>query len=643
MAEIGKLFVTIGSKFDPKGIKEMTSRLDKLKARTEKMAKGFKIAGAVMTGFAVAGVALIKKLTNAYAIQEKAERLLGEALAQTKNITGVTLDELKKYASEMQRVTTVGDETSLAVMQLGLNMGVSADQIADATKQSIGLSKAYKIDLKTSMKMVALARQGEFTMLARYIPQLRGVKDKTELLRITNEALAKGFKIATAETETYAGRMVMLGNRFGDVQERIGEALMPAMHRLMDVGDKMLTWFENLSPSMKNMIGKTILWTTAIAGLLAPILLLIGFLPAIAGGFMMVMGALAPVLPILIAISAAIALLTVAWVKDWGGIQDKTRITITAIAEYFKFLWSVISNYFTLIAGTFVMLAKIIAQPFKAKEHFTEWVNNTKEAVENVKTAFTDGVERIKAKSLELKNAKIKDVKDTAKETIGTEKQKNVRLLAEQVAASNKRRRADIVARQAEIESIKKDREEMAALAVAQYNAEIKAFQEKHAKEIEMLTEFRTTFTDAFQTMFVSMLTETKSGSERLKEFFGSIADAFIASVARMIAKWAVFQLITGIFGKVLGGGFLKFFQTGVKNFAGGLAVVGEAGPELVNLPRGSDVHTAGETKKMLSGGGITLNVMVTGNTISDEVGADGLADTISEKILRDVKNERNI
>ena len=50
-----------------------------------------------------------------------------------------------------------------------------------------------------------------------------------------------------------------------------------------------------------------------------------------------------------------------------------------------------------------------------------------------------------------------------------------------------------------------------------------------------------------------------------------------------------------------LGGGTLKesvssftkkvpFFAGGVSNFSGGLAVVGERGPELVNLPRGSDV-----------------------------------------------------
>ena len=49
---------------------------------------------------------------------------------------------------------------------------------------------------------------------------------------------------------------------------------------------------------------------------------------------------------------------------------------------------------------------------------------------------------------------------------------------------------------------------------------------------------------------------------------------------------------------------------SGVRNFGGGLAMVGERGPELVSLPRGSDVYTASDTRRMTAGGGggITIN-----------------------------------
>ena len=57
----------------------------------------------------------------------------------------------------------------------------------------------------------------------------------------------------------------------------------------------------------------------------------------------------------------------------------------------------------------------------------------------------------------------------------------------------------------------------------------------------------------------------------------------------------------------------------GTKNFAGGLALVGEEGPELVSMPRGSAVHTAAQTRRMVSGGD-TYNIYVNGALDPDAV-----------------------
>ncbi|MCL1900480.1 MAG: hypothetical protein FWG11_08240, partial [Promicromonosporaceae bacterium] len=43
-------------------------------------------------------------------------------------------------------------------------------------------------------------------------------------------------------------------------------------------------------------------------------------------------------------------------------------------------------------------------------------------------------------------------------------------------------------------------------------------------------------------------------------------------------------------------------FAAGTRNFAGGYALVGERGPEVVRLPRGTDVFPAGATQQMLGG-----------------------------------------
>jgi len=67
-----------------------------------------------------------------------------------------------------------------------------------------------------------------------------------------------------------------------------------------------------------------------------------------------------------------------------------------------------------------------------------------------------------------------------------------------------------------------------------------------------------------------------------------------------------------------VGGSLIPGFATGVQNFGGGLAVVGERGPELVNLPRGSDVIPNGQIANT-SGSNTTINInvgLMTGSAI---------------------------
>lgn len=71
-------------------------------------------------------------------------------------------------------------------------------------------------------------------------------------------------------------------------------------------------------------------------------------------------------------------------------------------------------------------------------------------------------------------------------------------------------------------------------------------------------------------------------------------------------------QLLGNILPSVFGGGgggggelaFVPGFASGVKNYSGGWALVGEEGPELVNLPRGANVYSHAESMAMTRGGG---------------------------------------
>jgi hypothetical protein len=127
---------------------------------------------------------------------------------------------------------------------------------------------------------------------------------------------------------------------------------------------------------------------------------------------------------------------------------------------------------------------------------------------------------------------------------------------------------------------------------------------------------------DAFRSAFVGIVTGAKTAKQAIGELLNSLAT--------MLANKAFEALWGGLTGGLFSGGGLPILQTGpgtfiggsppttISSFAsgtafapGGLALVGERGPELVNLPRGSKVYPADQTERMLRGGEVAVRVYV--------------------------------
>jgi hypothetical protein len=67
---------------------------------------------------------------------------------------------------------------------------------------------------------------------------------------------------------------------------------------------------------------------------------------------------------------------------------------------------------------------------------------------------------------------------------------------------------------------------------------------------------------------------------------------------------------------------FLPHLAAGTKFFAGGLAMVGEQGPELVALPKGSQVFSAAQTRDMAGGGDTHITVNAPTNAKPSDIAA---------------------
>jgi len=109
------------------------------------------------------------------------------------------------------------------------------------------------------------------------------------------------------------------------------------------------------------------------------------------------------------------------------------------------------------------------------------------------------------------------------------------------------------------------------------------------------------------------------------KLILGFLAQSIAATYANETGKEGVYGIaiataaagvLAGIFESLI----VPSYAVGTDNHPGGLALVGEQGAELVNLPRGSQVYTNNQTNKLLSGGGGGLDITIKSMTRGEDL-----------------------
>jgi hypothetical protein len=184
---------------------------------------GKMIVGA-MTGAAVAVGAFAGKALVAWAAQEKAERALSGALKAHGEAATELMPKLQAVASAIQDETGAADESTLAGMARMKMLGVQTSKLGEAAKAVIAL-KAVGMEEAAAQKAVAMAMQGNYELLQRYVPALRKTTDETEKARIVNELFAAGYEQQKGLLNTTGGAWAALKGRIGDTWEEVGKAI----------------------------------------------------------------------------------------------------------------------------------------------------------------------------------------------------------------------------------------------------------------------------------------------------------------------------------------------------------------------------------------------------------------------------------
>ena len=185
--------------------------------------------GAKMSDLALKFPSFATAAIQAFGQQEAAVQKLAAAIRSQGGNVSEVLPIMSSFASEMQRITTYGDEQVLAMQAMATAMGVSADQMNLCIQGAIGLTNVYEIGLNEAVRAAASVVQGKTEKLNELIPALSKCKSETEKYALAEKAMKDGFAQAEAAANTLDGKLKQAAHAWGDLQEVVGEAFAPTV------------------------------------------------------------------------------------------------------------------------------------------------------------------------------------------------------------------------------------------------------------------------------------------------------------------------------------------------------------------------------------------------------------------------------
>lgn len=347
------------------GMSGANKAVDTLSSRMQSVGKGMMKAGGLMTAgltlpIAAFGVSSVSSFMEA----ESATADLEAVLKSTGGAAGTTLEELQAHAGALQAVTkhsdeaingaqgmlltftNIGKEVFPEATEMALNM---ADKFGmDASQASITLGKA----LNDPIAGVGALRRIGVMLTDEQEAQIKSFMEVGDIASaqaiIMGELEKEIGGVARAMGDTTAGKVAQLKNKFDDMKETVGAALLPILTRLMDAVTPLIEKFTNASPQVQ----KFIMIFLGIVAAIGPVISIVGGLISGIGAIIPVVTAIAAVLsgPVLLVIGlviGAIALLYLAWTNNFFGIRETATTVWEAIKLVFAAFQAALSGDWT--------------------------------------------------------------------------------------------------------------------------------------------------------------------------------------------------------------------------------------------------------------------------------------------------------
>lgn len=211
------------------------------------------VAGVIAGTLTVIGNDFVNTYAEAQDAQEKLEAAMRSAGTESK----ATMDGYQRLAEEMQSLTKTDGDAVVGMLQVAESLGVTGDAAERAVKNAIALGASLGLDADKALKLTVALEGGNASMLNRYIPALKGIKDPAEQAALAQDMLAKMFSTAEAEAGTYAGASAQLGNSIDDVKESFGALIAESMTPFLQKQKELVESFGKMDEGTKRLIVST--------------------------------------------------------------------------------------------------------------------------------------------------------------------------------------------------------------------------------------------------------------------------------------------------------------------------------------------------------------------------------------------------
>jgi phage-related protein len=330
MATIAKLMVELGldgSGLD-RGIGKARASLDNLGSSFRNFGTG--LTAGLTVPLVAAGVGLVKWAASAENAVGKTETVFGDSAASVLDWSKTTANALGIPGTQaLQTIGTFGglfDQMGMTTSQsalmgqeliaLSADMGafndVSSQRASDAIMS--GLIGEYE-SLQSLGVFLNEAVVGEEALAIAMADGRTEITEQDKQLARYNLILEQTTQQQgqfARESNTFNGKLARLSARFRDLGAKLGSHLLGPLSKLMDYMERLMSWFEKLSPAAQ----KWIVIIAAMAAAIGPLLLALGFmLPAIGAVAAAIAFLVSPIGLIVIAIVALVAGLVYAYAE----------------------------------------------------------------------------------------------------------------------------------------------------------------------------------------------------------------------------------------------------------------------------------------------------------------------------------------